>query len=323
MKQHNGSDCPATSDEAETQPFDRESHLSTIFARAQVGLSEIALNGRFLRTNDELCRMLGRPCNELLNLSVTDVTHPDDLERTRAALGQLLDSGEPVSLDKRYTRPDGTFVYTNSALTRLDDKDGEPLSVLAVTVDLTERKRTSDALAENEARFRALAEASPALIWHLAPCGSVIYLNPRFLALLGRSQEELLGTAWHAVLHPEDTVAYLDAVARAQRETSSFQERVRVRAGDDSWRWLGTYGAPWFNADGHYAGHVGISIDITDAVQAQQQLLITNERLNLAIEGSRDGVWDWDIQTGRLVISDRPRQILGFSGQDKFDSIDD
>jgi PAS domain S-box-containing protein len=116
-----------------------ESHLSTIFAEAEVGLSEISPAGRFLRVNDKLCRILQRSREELLQLNLSDVTYSEDLEHTTDILKQLMKTAEPVSLDKRYVLPDGGLVWANSALSLLDKTHGGQRNMLAVTTDLTER----------------------------------------------------------------------------------------------------------------------------------------------------------------------------------------
>jgi PAS domain S-box-containing protein len=137
---------------------DSEARLSAIFARAAVGLSEADLSGGFLRVNDEMCRLLGRTREEILSLSMADVTHPGDLPATIAAIGLVAASGMPASLDKRYLRPDGTTIWANSAVTLLSDEKGAPLSLLGVTVDLTQRKQLEDELRRSnetlEARVR-------------------------------------------------------------------------------------------------------------------------------------------------------------------------
>ncbi|OWP36987.1 PAS domain-containing protein, partial [Pseudomonas nitroreducens] len=105
-----------------------EAKLSAIFARAKVGLSELSLEGRFLRVNDEICSMLGRSRDDLLSQGVPDVTHPDDIPPSIRALTALLESGESVSLDKRYVHSDGGIVYARSSISRLDDDEGRPSS---------------------------------------------------------------------------------------------------------------------------------------------------------------------------------------------------
>ncbi|HVK53703.1 MAG TPA: EAL domain-containing protein [Burkholderiales bacterium] len=300
-----------------------EARLAAIFAQAAVGLSEIGLDGRFLSVNDKLCHMLQQSREQLLNASVPDVTHPDDLPNSLAALGRLIKTGEPASLDKRYVRPDGAIVWATSSLTRLDNEHGDPRAILAVTVDLTERIQGEEKLRDSEQRFRALAEASPALIWQLDPEGNVVYVNRRYMSLIAIEPEELLGVAWHDIVHPEDAPAYIEAVATAQRTRSAMHLRTRVKNGDGQWRWLEVYGSPWYCAGGEYAGHAGIAIDITDAMRVQEELMVSNERLDLAIEGSGDGVWDWNIQTDKLIYSKQLLEMLGYSDESFFANYQD
>jgi PAS domain S-box-containing protein len=92
--------------------------------------------------------MLGRPRDELLRLTVADVTHPEDLAPSVRALGRVIETGAPASLDKRYVRPDGALVWANSSLNRLDDAQGAPEFILAVTIDLSARKLAEQELAE-------------------------------------------------------------------------------------------------------------------------------------------------------------------------------
>ncbi|HEY8605747.1 MAG TPA: EAL domain-containing protein [Noviherbaspirillum sp.] len=291
--------------------------LAALFARAPVGLSEISGTGRFLGVNDALCRMLGRGSEDMLQRTVQDVTHPDDVPATLEAFSRLREARGPVSLDKRYLDAGGTVVWARSSLTLLGQ--GADRTVLAVTVDLTPHKLAEQALAESEARFRALAEASPALIWHIDPRGRVTYLNQRYMEMTGRTAE-YLDKNWAAELHPDERAAYIERMADAQRSRSPIKLRVRVRTAHGSWLWLETHASPWFSAGGRYAGHVGFSIDITDVVLAQEELQVSNERLKLAIEGSGDLVWDWDIPQDKVVYSDRLQEMLGYRPGEGFDS---
>lgn len=133
--------------------------------------------------------------------------------------------------------------------------------------DTTERRRIEDALRESETRFRALAEASPGLIWQVDAKGGAVYLNPRFRELLGKPLKDLMGMGWHAVVHPEDLRNYIQALEAAVRQHARLLTRVRVKRKDGEWRWLESSALPWFTAEGNYAGHVGISIELNEAVE--------------------------------------------------------
>ena len=299
---------------AETSLRDSERQLSAIFEGAQVGLSLISLEGKFLRVNDELCRILDRPRSALLEMGIGDVTYPEDLEKSLTAVGRLILTGKSESIEKRYMRPDGQLVPANSIVSRLDSGPGAGYQILAVTVDLTERQRAADALAESEARFRALAEASSALIWQLDALGSAIYINPRHQVLLGIPTEKLLGYGWSFILHPDERADTLRLIEDGIARQVPVQRRLRIRFTDGQWHWMEAHTAPWFAANGEYAGHVGIALDIDDAVRAQQDLLVSNERLKLAIEGSGDGIWDWDLLSNEIDCSERARHIMHLSG---------
>lgn len=301
---------------------DNERQLAAIFAQARVGISLIALDGHFLRVNDELCRMLDRSGEVMLKSSIADVTHPDDLGKTLDVVGNLIATGQPASIDKRYVRPDGTVVYANSIVNRLEGGTDSGYLILAVTVDLTDRKRAQDAVAESEAKFRALAEASSALIWLLNPEGSVIYINPRHEVLLGIPPEQLLGYGWMYILHEDDREDAMSRVKAAIELKQPTQRQVRIRFVDGQFHWMEAHLAPWFTAQGEYAGHVGIALDIDDAVRAQEELMVSNERLKLAIEGSGDGIWDWDLGTNEIVYSARAREILCLGDDDKLNPAD-
>jgi PAS domain S-box-containing protein len=95
-----------------------------------------------------------------------------------------------------------------------------------------------------------------------------VYLNPRFRELLGNPLKDLMGTGWHAVVHPEDLRNYVRALDTAVRQHARVLVRVRVRRKDGKWRWLESSALPWFTAEGNCAGHVGISIEINDAVES-------------------------------------------------------
>ena len=90
-----------------------------------------------------------------------------------------------------------------------------------------ERRRADAQLRDSEERFRALAKASPGLIWQSDAEGRPVYLYPRYRELLGLTDEVL--AAWHTILHPADAPAYIHALERALRRRAPLHHEVRVR----------------------------------------------------------------------------------------------
>lgn len=165
----------------------------------------------------------------------------------------------PIEVENYYAPFDRWY------LIRFFPMNGDGMAI--IVQDITERRRAEEALRESETRFRALAEASPGLIWQVDPKGNAVYLNPGFRELLGVPLKDLMGTAWHEVVHPQDLSSYVAALDKAIRQHARLRHRVRVRRKDGEWRWLETNAFPWFTSEGEYAGHVGISIDISEVLE--------------------------------------------------------
>ncbi|WDZ94234.1 PAS domain S-box protein [Herbaspirillum sp. WKF16] len=125
-----------------------ENRLTAIFNQASVCFSELDLQGRYLRVNDALCRMLCRSEDELLEMTLADVTHPEDVPLNMAMFNRCIEDGESFTLEKRYVRPDGSTFWVSSNISRIVDADGRPQAMIAVSTDITERRRAEEALRE-------------------------------------------------------------------------------------------------------------------------------------------------------------------------------
>jgi PAS domain S-box-containing protein len=105
--------------------------------------------GRFLRVNEQLCKMTGFTREELLAKSVTDITHPDDRQRDRELLQPLqAGKGERWSVEKRYLRRDGEVVWVLVNGTIVRGIGSDESHFVAHAADITDRRRADDALRE-------------------------------------------------------------------------------------------------------------------------------------------------------------------------------
>ena len=142
--------------------------------------------------------------------------------------------------------------------------------------DITVRRRAEDALRESEGRFRALADASPALVYQFDVDGNVIYLNQRCVTDEVVAEEG--GTGWKSIARPADMDAYLRDVYEGIRTRGSFTQRIETVVKDGSRHWFESHASPWHSGDGEHRGYVGISLDITGAVQAEEALKEADRR---------------------------------------------
>lgn len=148
---------------AERRLEESEERFRGAFEGAAIGMAMVAPDGRWLRVNDSLTRLLGYSSDELLDLTFQDITHPDDLQRDLEAVKDVL--GGRLSwyhMEKRYVRKDGTIVWGLLAVSLVRDAAGVPAYFISQISDITAAKTAEDsrrrALGELPAEPRALSE---------------------------------------------------------------------------------------------------------------------------------------------------------------------
>jgi PAS domain S-box-containing protein len=149
--------------------------------------------------------------------------------------------------------------------------------------DITLRKRAEDALRESEGRFRALADASPALVYQFDVDGNVIYLNQRCMTDNCAVAADAASLApqeggWRGIAPPADMDAYLHGVFDGIRSEGRFTRRIETVVRGGGRHWFESHVSPWFSSEGVHRGYVGISLDITGAVQAEEALKDADRR---------------------------------------------
>jgi PAS domain S-box-containing protein len=124
---------------------------------------------------------------------------------------------------------------------------------------------------EVEARFRAMADSAPVLVWQTDAQGTV-FMNSEYTRFLGRPLQQLLGMGWTEALHPEDAEDYVSAYQCAFDQRQRFEAQFRFRRFDGEYRWLKSIAEPYYEADGRFVGYIGSSFDITDVKRAEEAL---------------------------------------------------
>jgi PAS domain S-box-containing protein len=133
-----------------------EERFKAIVNQATAGIVQTDLAGRFIHSNQRYCEIVARSAEQLLALTLFDVTHPGDVPILRDAFDRLVAGGQSFDLDKRCLRPDGGTVWSSNSVSLVRDNRGVAQHVIAIVVDITERK-----IAEEHNRF--LAEVSERL----------------------------------------------------------------------------------------------------------------------------------------------------------------
>jgi two-component system cell cycle sensor histidine kinase/response regulator CckA len=204
--------------------------------------------------------------------------HPEDRERVRAEREQTRSGGDPCNSEFRVVWPDGSvhWLYTKGKLLR--DSDGNPIRMVGMNMDITDRKRAEVALRESEQRFREMADSTPVLICASGPDKLATFFNQGWLNFTGRTMEQELGNGWTEALHPEDREQAL-AIYSASFDARRFcQIEYRLRRADGAYRSILCSGVPRYEPGGAFSGYTASCMDITD-LKRNQAVVLANQKL--------------------------------------------
>jgi PAS domain S-box-containing protein len=148
---------------SEAQLREANERFLLAFNNAPIGMALVGPDGRWLYVNPAVCRIVGYPAEQLMQLTFQDITHPDDLETDLELMHQVLADEIPsYSMEKRYFHSDGHVVWVNLHVSLVRAIDGSPRYFISQIEDVTERKNMEEALRRESATVRLLRQVAVA-----------------------------------------------------------------------------------------------------------------------------------------------------------------
>jgi PAS domain S-box-containing protein len=236
--------------------------------------------------NRQMAEMVGYEPGQMIGRSVFNFYFPEDIGYKKQVL-ERRQQGVREQIEERLRRRDGSELWVRMAAIPVYRDNGEFDGALAMVSDITERKRTEEALRESEERFRLVANTAPVLIWMSGTDKLCTYFNKPWLNFTGRSIESELGNGWAAGTHPDDLARCMDTYTQAFDRREEFSLEYRLRRHDGEYRWVLDIGIPRFNQDRSFAGYIGSCIDVTERKLAEAALANVSRRLIEAQEQER------------------------------------
>jgi PAS domain S-box-containing protein len=174
----------------------------------------------------------------------------------------------------------GTRWISIDAVPKFLPGETKPCQVYSMFTDITERKRTEDALRESQKRFQALTETTSDFIWEMDANGVYTYCSPQINQLWGYKPEDMIGRTPFDLMIPEDKERALRAFCATMESPRSFKGMV-TRSRDSAGRIVvqETNGVPFFDGEGGLCGFRGISRDITERNLAEEEIRKTSKEL--------------------------------------------
>jgi diguanylate cyclase (GGDEF)-like protein/PAS domain S-box-containing protein len=224
--------------EAELGRREAQELFETAFSQAPIGMALLEIDGRWLKVNPAVCRILGWPERELLRQTFQDITHPDDLEADLAQVQRLL-GGEITGyqIEKRYVTPDGSHIWALLSVSLVRHRNGKPRHFISQIEDITQRKRHEQRLREAEAEARLQRDHATTIItamregYAFTVDGEIKEVNDALCDLTGFARGQLIGARPPYPFWPaERTSELVELGRRMNAENGGVFECVFARA---------------------------------------------------------------------------------------------
>jgi diguanylate cyclase (GGDEF)-like protein/PAS domain S-box-containing protein len=304
-----------------------------VMEHAAIGMALVAPeDGRFLRVNAALCRLLGRSRKDLLQCRWPQLTHPEDLALDLPLLQEVLDDRrDAYRLNKRFRRPDGSLIHAQLSVACLRHPDRSVRLFISQIVDLTalhqaqeelqrQQSQRHAALQRSEQRLQLLARSSAETFFVLRQ-GRITWVSGA-IAALGWTEEQWRDQAPDALLDASGALAGM-ALDRGLKPGETLEWRDRIRDAEGRWHWARFTARPYDDPDRPGEG-VLVSFTLIDAqLEREQQLLheLSTDELTQLL--SRRAILERLQQQMRRCRSSGTQLALIFIDLDHFKSVND
>ena len=286
-----------------------EQRLRDTFEHAAVGMCQMDMRGNWLFVNQTMCDMLGYSREELLKLTIAQITYPDDVKRFDS--GELMarrgTTPRTVSTEKRYVRKDGSIMWARLTVSTLFDEDCKPSHIVGVVDDITAQKQ-----AQAQVAFQAtVLDQIRNVVMATDTTGNIIYYNKAARAVFS-TKDELKGRSisnqFAVPYNKEQIEGLLQNLMTTGRAEAEF---IGVKLAPD--RAFFVTASSLRDATGELTGFVGVATDISERRQVEQALAAEKERLDVTLRSIGDGVITTDTEGRITLLNSTAETFTGWS----------
>jgi two-component system sensor histidine kinase/response regulator len=228
--------------------------------------------------------------------------------------------GEIVGYERTHVAKDGRQRHLSASFHPNYDSTGRVAGFFAMIVDVTASKRAEEALRNSESLLAETQRVAHIGSWASDFTARKVTWSKQVYEIHGMAADTEIGLhSYVHCIHPEDRErAELEFINQLKSGSAHWVQEYRIQRPDGAVRNLYVEGVLTRASDGRALRAIGVIHDITERKQADDELRRTTERLDLALQGSRLAIWDADIASGSVYLSEGWAEMLGDVAKETF-----
>jgi PAS domain S-box-containing protein len=264
-------------------------------------------------------RSLGYTVEEMLTKTAADILTPSSLEVGLQLYSEAMATvntdpsatSRSTRLELEVRRKDGSPLWVDLRLSFLTDNYGQPVAILGVARDITQRRMAEEALRQSEEQYRHFVENVDAAFYSVDRQGCLTYLSPVFELIYGQPPSDLVGKKFADFLHPDDLPSSLDKFEKAMsgRLEEPWECRM-VLPGSKKIFWVQGHNRVIREGD-TIIGMQGILVNISDRKAGEVALRESEEKYRTLVESSPDGIVSVDPDGFVVDCNEAACRVLG------------
>lgn len=277
-------------------------------------------NGIIIQVNKRFCQTSGYAEDELIGQNHNILSSGHHNKEFWRNLWETVLEGNIWTGEIKNRNKNGKEYWELTNIIPFYNAQGEAYQFMAIKNEITEKK-----LADEEIKKLGLvAKKTLNAVITTDAQGIATWANEGFERISGYTVDELVGKKPGALLQgPATNPATIKKMREAINKGVSFDGEIYNYGKNGKGYWLQLNITPLKDDDGRITGFIAIQSDITEKKEFEQELRAGEERWKFALSGSQDGVWDWDLETNQLFVSESWRSMMGFEEGDESPKMPD
>jgi PAS domain S-box-containing protein len=298
---------------------ENRAQLAELVEQVNDGIFSTNLDGIIVSINSGVKKIYGYTEEEIKGKPITVLVPPERVNESVKIL-HMIRNGEAVrDLETVRMRKDGSFVSVLMSVNPLRDLNGKIVGTAAIVHDITERKRSEQALRESEERFRTLADNISQFAWTADTGGEILWVNKRWYDYSGITFEDVQKWGWVKFLHPDQIDSVVPKIRRSIETGEFWEDNLRLRGKDGNYRWFLSRAMPKKNEKGDIVQWFGTATDITEIRELEEKLRRERELFETIVENVPVIITLYDPEEMKVEFNKAFHEITGWTNEDLVD----